>query len=114
MKCILLTIALVMGTAGWVVAQSNDSTPTPTATPQITAKHNFIDIKFRVKKLMGKTMSDMKNGFITSDNAQTYINELNGILKQEMGFITLNGYRDLTDAQTSQLNQALDAIEALL
>jgi len=106
MKHFTLLVVLFIFSTGLALA----ATPVPTPA-QNTASKN---INVRMMDLIQKIKQDQHSGKITKDQAKAYRDQVKAVRKQQLDDMKANGRKQLTDAQTAQINQSLDTIASSL
>ena len=87
------------------------SFPTRVAMPKavVTPNPAMRNVNMRMMEQMRDISRAVHSGKISKDQAKTLREQVKAIRKQQLDFMKLNGKRDMTPDQVSQINQALDA-----
>jgi len=105
MKRIVLSLAF----AGVATLASAQVKPTPTLSPNLA--HN---VDFRMRQDMIQIVQDQKSGKLSKMSASSLKAKVQAIRKEELADLKVNGTKKLTDAQKTQLNSELDAVQSSL
>ncbi len=105
MKSSILAVitALFLGSTAVTFAATSSSAPVVSQNP------NTHQVNLRLKSQMVLIYKGQKAGKFTPEQTKTLKMGLRAIRQKEVGFFKLNGNKELTSDQQSQLNQALNA-----
>jgi len=105
-KISFLAISIIL--AG-MVSLAFAQTPVPTIKAGVK-NPAVLNVNMRMMQQMQAISKALHSGKITKEQAKAQRDQLRSIRKQQLDFMKLNGKKDLTADQVSQLNQSLDAL----
>jgi hypothetical protein len=114
-KRIILSLWFIGGVVSGAWAQTSPTVSgAPHAFQGVGKKSNVHDVNVQLRQQMAQLRKDVKSGKISQDQAKVIFGKLKEVRKQELEYFRLNGQKEVTADQKTQLNQLLSQTAALL